>query len=328
MKSKANGMSSPRTSPLIASRRKHKRLRPKLNVTAAGGCCFQHPPFRDTSPSALRVFTHGHFENIALIATVPNRCLHLIQWFPGVQQLNEYKRDSLILSKSMEEGRATPAPPPPSIPFWDNSSISLALAATMPYSSLCQWNNTASVAMGRAQQQLRAYADIAACEADASVFLHSNDASFFFKFQNRDGAREWTGTGASLCRLMFWRRQRYKNSRETQTQRRRAPPLERQGGFAMGRFSQITRPDCWQLRSLRIRKEALKAIRLTSFHRRLMGALIPSHRSLYIAASSLAVNTAPPETKTLSRRESINIETRPRHLRFETKTVYSKEKSQ
>lgn len=138
MKSKANGMSGPRTSPLIASRRKHKRLRPKLNVTAAGGCCFQHPPFRDTSPSALRVFTHGHFENIALIATVPNRCLHLIQWFPGVQQLNEYKRDSLILSKSMEEGRATPAPPPPSIPFWDNSSISLALAATMPYSSLCQ----------------------------------------------------------------------------------------------------------------------------------------------------------------------------------------------
>lgn len=126
-----------------------------------------------------RVFTHGHFENIALIATVPNRCLHLIQWFPGVQQLNEYKRDSLILSKSMEEGRATPAPPPPSIPFWDNSSISLALAATMPYSSLCQWNNTASVAMDRAQQQLRAYADIPACEADASVFLHSNDASFF-----------------------------------------------------------------------------------------------------------------------------------------------------
>lgn len=93
----------------------------------------------------------------------------------------------------MEEGRATPAPPPPSIPFWDNSSISLALAATMPYSSLCQWNNTASVAMDRAQQQLRAYADIAACEADASVFLHANYASFLNKYQNRDSAHEWTG---------------------------------------------------------------------------------------------------------------------------------------
>lgn len=131
--------------------------------------------------------------------------------------------------KSMEEGRATPAPPPPSIPFWDNSSISLALAATMPYSSLCQWNNTASVAMDRAQQQLSAYADIAACEADASVFLHANYA--FFKFQNRDSACEWTGTGASFCRLMFWRRQRYKNPRETHTQRRCAPPLARQGGL-------------------------------------------------------------------------------------------------
>lgn len=205
-----------------------------------------------------------------------------------------------------------PPPTPPWIPFWDNSSISVALAATMPYSSLCQWNNTASVAMDRAQQQLSAYADIAACEADASVFLHANYASFFFLFQNRDSACEWTGTGASFCRLMFLRRRRYKNSRETQTQRRWAPPLERQGS------------------SLRIRKEALKVIRRLSFsfYRRLMGALIPSHCSPYIAASSCAVKTAPPETKTLSRRESINIETRPRHLRFETKTVYSKEKSQ
>lgn len=144
---------------------------------------FSNIRLSETRPPLLCVFTHGHFENIALIATIPNRCLHLIQWFPGVQQLNEYKRDSLILSKSMEEGKATPAPPPPSIPFWDNSSISLALAATMPYSSLCQWNNTASVAMDRAQQQLRAYADIAACEADASVFAHANYASFFFNFK-------------------------------------------------------------------------------------------------------------------------------------------------
>lgn len=153
----------------------------------------------------------------------------LIQWFPGVQQLHEYKRDSLILSKVWRRGEPPPLRHPPRSLFGIILQSVLALAATMPYSSLCQWNNTASVAMDRAQQQLSAYADIAACEADASVFLHANYA--FFKFQNRDSACEWTGTGASFCRLMFWRRQRYKNPRETHTQRRWAPPLERQGGL-------------------------------------------------------------------------------------------------
>lgn len=74
---------------------------------------FPTSAFQRHVPSALRVFTHGHFENIALIATVPNRCLHLIQWFSGVQQLNEYKRDSLILSKVWRREEPPPLRHPP-----------------------------------------------------------------------------------------------------------------------------------------------------------------------------------------------------------------------